>query len=102
MLEKLPRLSIWLVFSVALMAWLGFIQPQQLQVVLYKALLVFSAAVIGYWIDRSLFSYSRPHIYLTPGSCILFKPNQQLVFAAAMIRRALIIVAVILGMALGL
>lgn len=36
------------------------IAPQQLPVLLYKVLLVDIAALVGYWLDRSLFPYARP------------------------------------------
>ena len=57
---KTPRLSGWLLITLALLAAVWAIAPQQLPVSLYKLSLVTLAAVVGYWIDRSLFPYARP------------------------------------------
>lgn len=54
----------WLVAAVLLAALVWSIAPQQLPVSLYKLSLVALAAVIGYWIDRSLFPYARPDFFL--------------------------------------
>ena len=63
---KTPRLSGWLLITLALLAAVWAIAPQQLPVSLYKLSLVTLAAVVGYWIDRSLFPYARPAYLLDP------------------------------------
>ncbi|MEO8120736.1 MAG: putative holin [Rhodoferax sp.] len=55
-----PRLSGWLLITLVLLACVWAIAPQQLPVSLYKLSLVTLAAVVGYWLDRSLFPYARP------------------------------------------
>ncbi|MNG11322.1 hypothetical protein D3C84_948560 [compost metagenome] len=68
------------------------IRPEQLQVVVYKAGLVTLGAVLGYWIDRSLFLVeARPH------ECI-----GGIHIVGAWVRRAVIVLACILGLTLGL
>ena len=57
---KTPRLWVWMLITVVLLAAVFAVAPQQLPVSLYKLSLVTLAAVVGYWIDRSLFPYARP------------------------------------------
>lgn len=57
----LPRMSGWLFIVVLLMAAVWLLAPHQLMVSLYKLSLVTLAAVVGYWLDRSIFPYARPH-----------------------------------------
>lgn len=92
---KLKRPSIrmfdWIVITVLLTAVIGLLAPHQLTVSLYKLSLVSLAAVVGYWIDRSLFPYARPdELVLTDAEA-----------SAAQIRRALVVAACIVGVALG-
>ncbi|MHA7915514.1 putative holin [Alloalcanivorax xenomutans] len=91
---RFPRLTEWLVITIGLLVVIALIQPQQLPVVLYKASLVTMGAVLGYWIDRTLFPYARPHTFA--------RGTQAVPCAAAMVRRALVVLACILGLTLGL
>lgn len=85
-----------LLVAAALLVAVACIAPQQLPVILLKLSLVSIGAVAGYWLDRELFPYARPDDYLENG----LYPG---VFAAAcMIRRAMIVVAAIVGVTLGL
>ena len=112
-LLHIPRLLNWLIFSVLLIAMLALLAVTQLPVVLYKLTLISLAAVIGYWLDRSLFPYARPDGYLK----LRWKgrpegddyrvdhpvvDGYQRVFATAMLRRAIIVAAVMLAVAMGL
>lgn len=62
----LPRLSGWLVASVALFVVIGWTSSAQIPVVIYKLSLVSLSAVLGYWLDRSLFPWARPDSF-APG-----------------------------------
>ncbi len=79
------RMFEWLLISIALYAAAIYIQHPQIQVGLWKAGHINSAAFIGYWICRRLFGR--------------FDVNSNPTLHAA---RALIIAACIIGMALGL
>jgi hypothetical protein len=76
---------------------LGFViyqvAPHQAQVTLYKFSLVAGAGVAGYYLDRELFPYARPDIFLVGG--------RDIVFAAAQIRRAIIVAAMMLAVGMG-
>lgn len=85
----LQRMSIWLLWTAVIFGFVAWNQPQQIEVVLYKAGLVTFAAWMGYWIDRSLFTKYR-----------VIEKNQDL--AVSMIRRAIVVGCVIIGMTLGL
>lgn len=111
--QRFPRLFSWLLAAVALIAALAIISPQQLPIALYKLCLISLAGVVAYWFDRALFPYARPDSYLEVHwqdgtSEPLFDadyrvvPGYQLVFAVAMVRRALVVLAIIVGVALGM
>lgn len=90
--RRAPRMTSWTLVTLVLLIILAAIRPEQLQVVAYKLLLVTLGAVAGYWIDRSLFpAQARPH------ECI-----GDMHIVGAWIRRALIVLACILGLTLGL
>lgn len=114
-----PRLSGWAVITVLLLVAVWLLAPQQLPVSLYKLSLVTLAAVIGYWLDRSLFPYARPDTFQQfedailadddaiaanngdPDVLVTIGSSTDVLFAAAMIRRALIVGAAMLAMGLG-
>ena len=108
-LSRLPRLSAWLIATLLLLLLILALAPQQLPVSLYKLSLVTTAGLVGYWLDRSLFPYARPDAWLvkpwSPGAPFVaddaIQPGSETVFAAAMIRRALIVGAAMLAMGLG-
>lgn len=99
--------------ALACLAVVAVVSPVQLPVAVYKLALVLLAGYLGYWADVWLFPYSRPDGYLlnnwqaTPG----FKnfepdhaivPGYETVFAAALIRRAVIVGCCMLAVAQGL
>lgn len=103
--SKPPRLILWIIASILLMVCLGLIAPHQLTVLTYKMLLVSAAAVLGYWLDRSLFPYGRPHALIdqsAPGDCCQCTRTLRVAAAVAMLRRAIVMLAVVIGVALGL
>lgn len=83
------RMSIWLLWTFIIFMYIAYAQPQQLEVVLYKAGLITFAAWMGYWVDRSLFIKFR-----------VDERNPDL--SVSMVRRAIVVGCVILGMTLGL
>ncbi|OZI15152.1 hypothetical protein CE195_03720, partial [Sodalis-like symbiont of Philaenus spumarius] len=95
-----PRLAGWLAVSLALLLLIGLVSPQQLPVVLYKLALITLAAVVGYWLDRSLFPKARPGQYLHHDHPEVAQGRHPVrggchqVFAAAQLRRAVIVAAV--------
>ena len=113
---KHGRLLSWVIAALCLMAIIGAVSPTQLPVVLYKLALVSVAAIIGYHLDRALFPYASPGSYLkdkwqkreTKLRGREGKPEYPVcdgylnVFAMVVLRRALIVGAVILGVTLGL
>lgn len=92
-MKRLPRMYDWIIVTVLLTVLIYVLAPQQLLVSAYKLSLITTAAVIGYWIDRSLFPYARPD---NPK----LDPYDRLI-AAAMLRRAIIVGAAMLGVSLG-
>lgn len=86
------RMLEWLLISIVLILFVGWIAPQQLGVSLYKLSLITTAAWLAYWIDRSLFPYARPD------DLALTEPIER---AAAMLRRAIIVGCAMLAASLG-
>jgi hypothetical protein len=123
--SRTPRLFGWLLITICLMAGIWFIAPHQLPVSLYKLSLVTLAAVVGYWLDRSLFPYARPDALMcssmldgepepvptwemgdgmgdgTVGLALSAERTESLVFGMAMLRRAIIVGCAMLAMGLG-
>jgi len=119
--SRTPRLFGWLLITICLMAGIWFIAPHQLPVSLYKLSLVTLAAVVGYWLDRSLFPYARPDALMcshmldgdpepvptwemgdeTVGLALSADRTESLVFGLAMLRRAIIVGCAMLAMGLG-
>lgn len=95
LVDRLPRMADWIIVTILLTILIYLLAPQQLPVTIYKLSLITTAAVLGYWIDRSLFPYARPDNQ----SFIDTKAHQ--LIAAAMLRRAIIVGCAILGVSLG-
>lgn len=91
-LDNLPRLSGWTGIAVALLALIGLVAPAQLPVVLYKCSLAVIGVVLAYWVDRALYPYARPHELL----------DNDWIMSLGCLRRALIVIACVLGLTLGL
>lgn len=72
--------------SAALLAVIGAFAPQQLPVVLYKLVLVTLFGFAGYWVDRFIFPYARPHA---------------LTGSLPQLRRAIIVASCVVGGTLG-
>ncbi len=111
--KRIPRMAGWLLTALLLIIAIALISPQQLPVALYKLSLISLAAVVAYWLDRSLFPYARPDGYLERdwrhgtdepegGADFRVVPGYVLPFCTAMLRRAIIVGAVVIGVALGL
>ncbi|BEV15811.1 putative holin [Herbaspirillum sp. DW155] len=111
---KLPRLFGWLFATLLLLACIGLVYPNQLPVSLYKLSLVTMAGVIGYWLDRSLFPYARPDSFIEPEegedapACDAISADEDrafmpcsVAFAAAMLRRAIIVGCAMIAIGLG-
>ena len=112
-LKRIPRMAGWLLTALLLIIAIALISPQQLPVALYKLSLISLAAVVAYWLDRSLFPYARPDSYLErdwrhgtkePENDADYRvvPGYIRPFCTAMLRRAIIVGAVVIGVALGL
>ena len=88
MLTRL-RLAPWLAFAVATTAAVGVVAPQQLGVLCWSLSKLSLGAVLGYYVHRSLERGPRPH------------ELEGAARDAALLRRALIVGAVILAVGLG-
>ncbi len=92
---RIPRLAGWMIAAVALAAIVAQVSPQQVSVIVYKGGLVTLAAVLSYWLDRSLFGESaQPRMDESE--------LRDLYGAARIVGRALVYLGTVLGMTLGL
>ena len=117
---KTPRLTSWLIVSIVLFigAWFAsHLAPANLlSVTIYKAHLLSLAGWAGYWLDRVLFPYARPHVALQhaeeemqetmPMDSQFDKADLDITPAFvlaewSMMRRAVIVAACIIGACLG-
>ncbi len=111
---RAPRNSLFVLLAIALLAVIAVASPAQLPVVLYKAALVALAGVMGYWLDRVLFPYARPDSFLwrdwrkgtdEPEGDVDFpiaSTDYMAAYCTAQVRRAVVVGAVVLGVAAGL
>lgn len=117
---NLSRLLPWLIASILLAVLALFVQSEYpgnvLAVTIYKAHLLSLGGWAGYWLDRGLFPYDRPHEFLLPeeeqaAETVTLPDGAQLLegaalaapndYAASMIRRAIIVAAALICVGLG-
>lgn len=110
--KNFTRLLPWMLISALLMVAALMTQriaPGDLVAVsLYKAHLLSMGGWMGYWLDRGLFPYDRPHEYLLPedpapigedlAQAELVSGND---YGMAMLRRAVIVAACLICVGLG-
>ena len=87
------RLAGWGVMTLSLTLLMIFMAPQQIPVSLYKINLVMIAGLLGYWLDRALFPYARPDAWA--------QSVRTDVFAACLLRRAIIVAAAMIAVGMG-
>lgn len=95
------RLLHWLAISLLLFVVANVVAAHwpssPLAVTLYKAHMVSLAGWMGYWLDRALFPYSRPH-QCFGGVCTTSRDEQAGLY---MLRRAIIVAACLIAVSLG-
>lgn len=102
-LHSFLRLGLFAAGAVVLAGIVYWIAPAQLPVAAWKFALVSAAAYVGYWLDRQLFPYNRPHTLATPE--VLENPHVDpmgIILASAMLRRAIIVGAMMVSVSLAL
>lgn len=107
--SKFPRMLGWLVSTAALIVLAHWLQQNQpgslLAVTAYKAHLLALGGWGGYWLDRALFPYDRPHQYLELADEAEALATAELVagdaFGASMLRRAIVVAACLICVGLG-
>jgi hypothetical protein len=114
----MPRMFIWLIFTIFLFSAALFAQHTHpgsiFAVSLYKAHLMSLGGWGGYWLDRALFPYARPHEFLGTleedaplhGSDVHYEAFDELMLApsaypSSMMRRAVIVVGCLICVGLG-
>lgn len=96
LLDKL-RASPWLLIALVALALVTWRNPDLPLLLAWATAKLALGAFLGYWVDRSIFHYSRP------GSVPIGDagPNTALLIAASMLRRALIMAAAMIALAMG-
>lgn len=92
--KALPRMWDWAIYALVLLVIVWLVAPAQLSVVVYKVTLLALATVLAYLIDRSLFKRVRDRVNE--------KMPRDVFSAARLLARALVFLAVVLGVTLGL
>lgn len=113
MFAKLPRMLPWALLTVALIGlalWAQATYPGNVAAVtLYKAHLMALGGWGGYWLDRALFPYDRPHTHLAePVDLRQYNASSGALHTCAgyqlslsMLRRAIIVAACLVCVGLG-
>ena len=92
MKKLIDKMAMWHIGSIILLAVLAIIAPQQIGLLLLKAAYVTIALALGYYADRTIFARYRP----------FEMRKDDIVFAAVMLRRAIVVAAVVLAFAIGM
>lgn len=92
---KILRMPVTLAVAIVLALLVAALAPQQLPVTVYKLSLISIAALVAYWIDREIFPYARPDRFLSD------LDRHSVEFCFSMLRRAIIVAAVVIAVALG-
>jgi hypothetical protein len=113
MKDQVPRMLGWALLTVVLIYLALYFQSAHpgtlIAVTLYKAHLMALGGWGGYWLDRALFPYDRPHQYLlcddSPEEVAEDVATAELVasssFGQAMMRRAIVVAACLICVGLG-
>lgn len=104
------RMWQWVLLGIICTAGLYFVAPQQLGILLLKATYITIAIAIGYYADRVIFYYARPHNMANDAwvetTTHTYKTQRceaaYRAYAIAMLRRAIIVGAVVIAFCLGL
>lgn len=92
--KLIPRLPGWYLCAAVLVVAIWWVSPQQLPVVLYKALLVALAVVLSYVADKSMYARVSDRIDASM--------ERDTFSASRVVARALVFLAVMLGFTLGI
>ncbi len=114
-IPRAPRMFAWVLATLALVALALFVQDgwpgSMLAVTLYKGHLMALGGWGGYWLDRALFPYDRPHTYLEDddladaealqdhGAAVGLVSTSE--YGYAMLRRAIVVGACLVCVGLG-
>lgn len=98
------RLGSVAVVTVAAQVLVAIVAPGQLAVLALKLGQVSAAGVGGYWLDRALFPYGRPHQFLEAreGESALQMSERVRLLAQCMLRRAVVVSACMVATGLAL
>lgn len=116
LLDKFPRMLLWALLTIVLIGLALYTQAQYpgniFAVTLYKAHLMALGGWGGYWLDRALFPYDRPHQHLEADEHDHLQINKAppdgelemivgTAFGSSMLRRAIIVAACLVCVGLG-
>lgn len=88
--NSLLRVWPWMALALVTLALMALLVPHQLPALLWNLGKVSLGVHLGYWADRHLFPYARPH-----------RPVIACNRSTAMIRRAILVAAVVIALGLG-
>lgn len=94
----------WLAFALVTTTIVAIVAPQQVGLLAWAGAKLSWGAFLGYWIDRSIFRYSRPHeAWDIAELSVGFKEHRAWFVAGCLreLRRAVIIAATILALGVG-
>jgi hypothetical protein len=111
------RMSIWLWVSIVLTVIVILLTPRLIGSTVAKFLAVIGGGWVGFWFDRCMFPYARPDCYLESTDWLDYRDkvgkiegkedfpvidSYMMIFAAAMLRRALLVIGGMIAAALSI
>jgi len=106
LIDKLRALP-WLVLALIATAVVFVLAPQQIGVLVWSLSKLCLGAYLGYWIDRTIYPYARPHDLFSAASSLDARRlrngarHMRQQAAIATLRRAAVMAAAILALGLG-
>jgi hypothetical protein len=88
----------WALFAVVLVALVYWLNPADGPTLIYKVGKLALAAILGAWLHWALFPYGRPDRLVDPEEPGQWQTGEAIVFATAMLCRALIVWAAVTAM----
>lgn len=103
-MKSYGRMGLMGALALALALFVLVFMAPQMMVAAYKAAIVAAAAYGGYWADRWLFPYARPHgLDADTNDGMWTKDDPQgHVFVGSMMRRAIVVVGSMIALAIAL
>ena len=98
---KMPRMTWWMLVTAAMVLLIYHLTPQNVPVLLYNTAQLTLGGILGYRLDVGIFPYSRPGEVKNLRGSLADDDGVLHYYAMCMLRRAIIVAACVIAIALG-